>query len=140
MRGFFAPLRMTALIYSGLVHLLFVRVGRLAGELVEEAVPGFAVLVPSAESFDTERGCFAESALEGGVGGDLLHFLGERIEVAVGDDEALLAVGEEIFGASGGGGKDGTTAGHGLALDESEALFDAGQNEQVAGAHFFCEL
>jgi hypothetical protein len=29
-------------------------VGWLAGELVEEAVPGFAVLVPSAEGFDSE--------------------------------------------------------------------------------------
>ncbi len=52
----------------------------------------------------------------------------------------MLAVGEEVFGAGGGGGEDGAAAGHGLALDEGEALFDAGQDEEVAGAHFFCEL
>ena len=78
--------------------------------------------------------------LECGVVGDLLHSLGEGIDVAVGDDEALLAVGEEVFGAGGGGGEDGAAAGHGLSLDEGEALFDAGEDEQVAGAHFFCEL
>ena len=115
-------------------------VGWLAGELVQETVPGFAVLVPSAESFDPEQGCFAEFALECGVVGDLLHSFGECVDVAVGDDEALVAVGEEVFGAGGGGGEDGTSAGHGLALHEREAFFDAGQNEQVAGAHFFCEL
>ena len=98
----------------------------LAGELVEEAVPGFAVLVPSAEGFDTEQGGFAELALKCGVVGDLLHSLGESIDVAVGDDEALDAIGEEVFGAGGGGGEDGAAAGHGLTLDECEALFDAG--------------
>jgi hypothetical protein len=93
---------------------------------VEEAVPGFAVVVPSAEGFDAEQGCFAELALEGGVVGDLLHSLGESIYIAVGDDETLLAVGEEILGAGGGGGEDGAAAGHGLALNERETLFDAG--------------
>ena len=117
-----------------------VGVGWFAGELVEEAVPGFAVLVPSAEGFDAEQGCFAEFALEGGVVGDLLHSLGESVDVAIGDDEALLAVGEEVFGTGGGGGEDGAAAGHGLALDEGEALFDAGEDEEVAGAHFFGEL
>ncbi len=101
------------------------RVRWLAGELVEEAVPDFAVLVPSAEGFDTEHGCFAEFALEGGVVGDLLHSLGESIDVAIGDDEALLAVGEEVFCAGGGGGEDGAAAGHGLSLDQRETLFDA---------------
>ena len=94
--------------------------------MVEEAVPGFAVLVPPAEGFDSEDGCFAESALEGGVVGDLLHSLGESVYVSIGDDESLLAVGEEVFGAGGGGGEDGTAAGHGLTLNEREALFDAG--------------
>ena len=101
-------------------------VGWLAGELVEEAVPGFAVLIPSAEGFDAEKGCFAEFALECRVVGDLLHSLGESIDVAIGDDEALLAVGEEVFSAGGGGGEDRAATGHGLALNEREAFFDAG--------------
>ncbi len=96
---------------------------------MEEAVPGFAVLVPAAEGFDTEHGCLAEFALECGVVGDLLHSLGESVYVSIGDDESLLAVGEEVFGAGSGGGQDGTAAGHGLSLDEREALFDAGKNE-----------
>lgn len=78
--------------------------------------------------------------LERGVVGDLLHSVGESVDVAVGDDEALLAVGEEVFSAGGCGGEDGASAGHGLTLNEREALFNAGENEQVARAHFFCEL
>ena len=58
----------------------------------------------------------------------------------LGDDEALFAISEEVFGAGGGGGEDGTSAGHGLALHQSQAFFDARQNEQMAGAHFLCEL
>jgi len=115
-------------------------VGWFAGELVEEAVPGVAVLVPSAEILDTEQSGFAESALECGVVGDLLHSFGQSIDVAVGHDEALFAVGEEVFGTGGGGGEDGASTGHGLALDESETFFDARQHEQMAGAHFFGEL
>ncbi len=72
--------------------------------------------------------------------GDLLHSFGEGVDVAVGDDEAFAAVGEEVFGTGGGGGEDRASAGHGLALNECEALFDAGQDEEVAGAHFFCEF
>src|SRR5258708_39131113 len=77
-----------------------------AGEGVEQRVPFVAVAVPAAEVLDAlERG-FAEAALEGGVIGDLLHSLGESVDVAVGDEEALFAVGEEVFGAGGGGGED----------------------------------
>ncbi len=61
----------------------------------------------------------------------------ERIDVALGDDEALFAVSEEIFGAGGGGGEDGTSAGHGLALHQRQAFFDAGQNEQWLALIFF---
>ena len=65
-------------------------VGWLAGELVEETVPGFAVLVPAAESFYAEEGGFAELLLEGGVVGDLLHSFGQGVDVAVGNDEAFV--------------------------------------------------
>jgi hypothetical protein len=78
--------------------------------------------------------------LERGVIGDHLHFFGEGIDVAVGDDEALFAAGEEVFGSGGGGSEDGTAAGHGLALHEGEPFFNAGQHEQVAGAHLFCKF
>jgi hypothetical protein len=78
--------------------------------------------------------------LECGVVGDLLHSAGESVDVAVGDDEALLAVGVEVFGAGGGSGENGASASQGLTLNESETLFNAGQNEQVAGAHLFCDL
>ena len=115
-------------------------VGGGAGELVKETVPGFAVVVPSAKSFDAEQSGFAESALECGVVGDLLHSFGQNVDVAVGHDEALFAVGEEVFGTGGGGGEDGAATGHGLALNESETFLDAGQHEQMAGAHFFGEL
>lgn len=71
---------------------------------MEQAIPGFAVVVPSAESLDTENCCFAELAPECGVVGDLLHSFGEGVDVAVRDDETLLAVGEEVFGAGGGCG------------------------------------
>ena len=97
-------------------------------------------MVPSAQSFDAEYRSFAESLLEGGVVGDLLHSLCESIYVAVGDDEPLLAIGEEVFCAGGGGGEDRTSACHGLPLDECETLFNAGQNKQVADAHLFSEV
>lgn len=89
-----------------------------AGESVEQRVPLVAVAVPAAEVLDALERSFAEFALKRGVVGDLLHSLGEGIDVAVGDDEALLAVGEEVFGTGGGGGEDGAAAGHGLSLDE----------------------
>jgi hypothetical protein len=117
-----------------------VGVVRLAGEVVQEGIPFFAVLVPSAQGLDAEQSGFAESLLERGIVGDELHFFGEGVDVAVGYDEALLAVYEEVFGAGGGGCEDGTSAGHRLALNERETLLDAGQNEEMAGAHFFCEL
>jgi len=93
------------------------RVGWHAGELVEEAIPGFAIVVPAAEGFYALESGFTEVVLQGGVVRDLLHFLGEGVGVAVGDDEALFSVGKEVFGAGGGGGEDGTAAGHGLSLD-----------------------
>ena|ERR1700734_1004604 len=114
------------------------RVAWAAGELVEEAIPGFAVFVPSAEAFDAEQSGFTQSLLERGVVGDQLHSFSQRVDVAVGDDEAFAAAGEEVFCTGGGGGEDGTAAGHGLSLNEREPFFDAGQNEEVAGAHFFC--
>jgi hypothetical protein len=49
MRGFFAPPRMTTFVF---MSDRLVGIGWIAGELVEEAVPGFAVLVPSSEIFD----------------------------------------------------------------------------------------
>jgi hypothetical protein len=102
------------------------RVFGKAGEGVKQRVPLVAIVVPAAEVLDAlERG-FAEFPLKCGVVGDLLHSLGESVDVAVGDDEALLAVGEEVFGAGGGGGEDRAAAGHGLALDEGEPFFHAG--------------
>ena len=70
----------------------------------------------------------------------MLHSLGESVDVAVGDDEAVDAIGEEVFGAGGGGGEDGAASGHGLALNECEAFFDAGEYEKMAGAHSLCEF
>ncbi len=78
--------------------------------------------------------------LERGIVGDLLHFFCQGFDVAVGDDESFAAVGEEVFGPSGCCGEDRASAGHGLTLNECEALFDAGKNEEMAGAHFFCQL
>jgi hypothetical protein len=49
-------------------------------------------------------------------------------------------VGEEVFCAGGGGGEDGASAGHGLTLNECETFFNAGKNEEMAGAHLFCQL
>ena len=51
-------------------------VGWFACQLVQETIPGFAVSIPSAEILDAEQRCFAESALERRVVGDLLHSFG----------------------------------------------------------------
>ena len=98
----------------------------LAGELVEKLVPDFAVVVPSTEMLYALNCGFAKFVLEGRVVCDLLHTCSESVDVTVGDDEAFAAVGEEIFGSSGGGGEDWTSAGHGLSLNKSETFFDAG--------------
>jgi hypothetical protein len=107
---------------------------------VEERVPLVAVAVPAAEVVDACAGSGGHLLLEGGVVGELLEAVGEGCCVAVGDDEALDSVGEEVFGAGCGGGDDRATAGHGLALDEGEALLDAGKDEDVAAGHEACQL
>ena len=67
-------------------------------------VPGFAVGVPTAQGFDAEECGFAEAVLEARIVGYHLHFFGQGFDVAVGDDEAFAAVGEEVFGTGCGGG------------------------------------
>ena len=111
-----------------------------SGEGVEKAVPLVAVAVPSAEVVDAGEGRGGELLAEGGGVGELLEAEGEGVGVAVGEDEAFDSVGEEVFGAGGSGGDDGASAGHGLALDEGEALLDAGKDEDVAARHEAGEL
>ena len=107
-------------------------VGWNAGDGVEKAVPLIAVAVPAAEVVNAGEGCGGELRAQGGIVGELLQAEGEGVGVAVGNDETLDSVGEEVFGAGGGGGDDGASAGQGLALDEGQALLDAGEREDVA--------
>ena len=51
-----------------------------------------------------------------------------------------IAIREKMFGPGGAGGDDGTSAGHRLGHDQAEALFDAGQGQNVAGAHAVGQL
>ena len=85
---------------------------------MQKTVPGFAVLIPAAETFDTDKRCFAEPVLKRWIIGDLLHALGESIDIAIRNDEALLAVGEEVFCSSGCCCEDGASTCHRLTLDE----------------------
>jgi hypothetical protein len=103
-------------------------------------IPAVAVGVPSPELADAAEGAFAHLFAQGGVVGELLHTAGEGGWVAIGDDEAFEFVGEEVFRAACGGGDYGAATGHGLGLHEGQALFDAGEDKDVAGAHFFDEI
>ena len=95
-----------------------------AGELVEEGLPAIAVSVPAADRLDALEGGGGHLLLQGGIVGELLQAGGERVEIAVGDDEAFDSIGKEVFGAGGFGGDDGALTGHGLGLDEREAFLD----------------
>ena len=109
--------------------------GSGTGELVEEGLPLVAVLSPTADLVNAGEGCGRHAVAEAGLVGYTLHAVDETVEITDGEDEAFDVVGEEILGASGGGGDDGASAGKSLSLNEREAFFDAGQDHDVAGAH-----
>ena len=115
-------------------------VGWNAGEGVEERVPLVAVAVPSAEVVDAGEGGGGHSGAEGWVVGELLEAEGEGASVARRDDKACLVICEKMFGSGGAAGDDWASAGHRLGHDHAEALFDAGQDQTVAGAHAVGQL
>ncbi len=70
----------------------------------------------------------------------MLQAEGEGASVARLDDKACLVIREKMFGPGGAAGDDWASAGHRLGHDQAEALFDAGQNQNVAGAHAVGQL
>lgn len=119
---------------------MLVGVGWNAGEGVEEGVPLAAVAIPSAEVVDAGEGCGGDADAEGGVVGELLEAAGEGGNVAWLDDKTCVVIRKKMFGSGGAGSEDGTATRHRLGHYETEALFDAGQNQNVAGAHTVGQL
>ena len=107
---------------------------------MEEGVPLVAVVIPSAEVVDAGDGGGGHLRAQGGVVGELLEAEGEGDGVAWLDDEACLVIREKMFGPGGAAGDDWASAGHRLGHDHAEALFDAGQDQNVAGAHAVGQL
>ena len=103
--------------------------------MMQEAIPLVAVGIPAAEGAHALEGSVAHTLAQRGIVGELLQAGGESGWIAGGNDEPFDLIGEEVFGAGGCGGEHGAAAGHGLRLDQGEALFDTGQNQDVTGAH-----